>query len=675
MKLHIQGVSLGKKLSLILSAIVVLLTVPITLGLSSYMTQALELRSEADLGRLNQLAISMVDEFNQDQKKSVHDLAQMFTSEFTPPYTLEEGSGSHAVLQAHGVDLAQRELEVDNFSHETGGNATIFMRDGDDFLRIATSVKKAHGERATGTYLGKNHPAYASLMQGLVWQGKVNLFGRFYMAEYDPIFNTAGQVIGCFYVGLDFTDALSNLKSKLRAIKVGATGYIYVLDNDHEPGMLLVHPSLEGHNIIKAKDKNGRLFIREMLTRQQGSIRYPWLNPGETSPREKLVIYSTYTPWKWVIATGGYMDDFVAASYQLRVALFISTGTLILLIIVILNALLHYFLHRPLALAVADMSLLEAGQIDHELNRPLAQDELGYLQMTMEKLRVRLQTVNRNLHSNVEVLARNSRELLSTAGKSTDLVNEQSEAAASMAAAVEEMTASVAQVAQTTQDAGRVVQDSAHRSQHSAQVIRQTVDEMTRIAHDVHDTASSLHALTDQATQIGIIVTTIKGITDQTNLLALNAAIEAARAGESGRGFAVVADEVRQLASRTSQATLQITGMVNKIQNGSKQATSSMELVVNSVGTGVNLASRAGQEVALMQESDREITAMVDTISQAVQEQSLAISEISSRVNLVSHGTEEAAASSLQTRQAAQTLNNLAEQLEHIAGDLRAKRR
>ena len=69
------------------------------------------------------------------------------------------------------------------------------------------------------------------------------------------------------------------------------------------------------------------------------------------------------------------------------------------------------------------------------------------------------------------------------------------------------------------------------------------------------------------------ITKSIESIALQTNILALNAAVEAARAGEQGKGFAVVASEIRKLATTVSQATKDITviveNAVTKIDNGS----------------------------------------------------------------------------------------------------------
>jgi hypothetical protein len=49
---------------------------------------------------------------------------------------------------------------VDAILNDLGDTATIFMKDGDDFLRISTNVKKADGARAIGTKLGKDSAAY-----------------------------------------------------------------------------------------------------------------------------------------------------------------------------------------------------------------------------------------------------------------------------------------------------------------------------------------------------------------------------------------------------------------------------------------------------------------------------------------------------------------------------------
>ena len=41
----------------------------------------------------------------------------------------------------------------------------ILVRQGEDFVRIATSLKKEDGSRAIGTTLGRDHPAFAAIVK------------------------------------------------------------------------------------------------------------------------------------------------------------------------------------------------------------------------------------------------------------------------------------------------------------------------------------------------------------------------------------------------------------------------------------------------------------------------------------------------------------------------------
>ncbi|MGS2718459.1 methyl-accepting chemotaxis protein [Eionea flava] len=108
-------------------------------------------------------------------------------------------------------------------------------------------------------------------------------------------------------------------------------------------------------------------------------------------------------------------------------------------------------------------------------------------------------------------------------------------------------------------------------------IINNTHQRMSDLENIIGETAEAIDKLKNDNEKIVDIIDFINNIADQTNLLALNAAIEAARAGESGRGFAVVADEVRALASRTSQATLEISTMIETIKNGTHTVVEAMD--------------------------------------------------------------------------------------------------
>ena len=120
-------------------------------------------------------------------------------------------------------------------------------------------------------------------------------------------------------------------------------------------------------------------------------------------------------------------------------------------------------------------------------------------------------------------------------------------------------------------------QDSINVVHQGLEIINTTNQRMEALEEIIIETSTAIDQLKNDNEKIVGIIDFINTIADQTNLLALNAAIEAARAGESGRGFAVVADEVRALASRTSQATLEISTMIETIKSGTNNVVDAME--------------------------------------------------------------------------------------------------
>ncbi|RBH37533.1 methyl-accepting chemotaxis protein, partial [Pseudomonas sp. MWU13-2860] len=138
-------------------------------------------------------------------------------------------------------------------------------------------------------------------------------------------------------------------------------------------------------------------------------------------------------------------------------------------------------------------------------------------------------------------------------------------------------------------------QENAQQTQIGRTSMQEASSSLEQIAGALNTTATVINTLGQRSQEIGGIVSVITSIAEQTNLLALNAAIEAARAGEQGRGFAVVADEVRNLASRTRQATDEISGMIHSIQQETGNAISTMEqgnlLMQEGLSRNANVAS------------------------------------------------------------------------------------
>lgn len=204
-----------------------------------------------------------------------------------------------------------------------------------------------------------------------------------------------------------------------------------------------------------------------------------------------------------------------------------------------------------------------------------------------------------------------------------------------MNASVEELSASIDSIALNGKSADAIAKSTQQEADLGSQAIAKSIE--------------SMELINKSSEEINEIVKVISEIASQTNLLAFNAAIEAARAGEHGLGFSVVADEVRKLAERSSQATKDISKLINES--------------VKRVALGGEVSKEAAQAFRKIVEGVSKTTQAISEISVAAQEQQVTAKDVAGAIQQVADTTEKSALASESIAQSTRELANGAEQL------------
>ena len=85
----------------------------------------------------------------------------------------------------------------DRFKDVDMGSVTVFQGD----IRISTNVRTATGDRAIGSH-ATAEVSDSVLKRGEIWRGRAYVVKEWYISEYAPIRNHAGDVIGMLSVGI-----------------------------------------------------------------------------------------------------------------------------------------------------------------------------------------------------------------------------------------------------------------------------------------------------------------------------------------------------------------------------------------------------------------------------------------------------------------------------------------
>jgi methyl-accepting chemotaxis protein len=205
-----------------------------------------------------------------------------------------------------------------------------------------------------------------------------------------------------------------------------------------------------------------------------------------------------------------------------------------------------------------------------------------------------------------------------------------------MNASVEELSASIDSIAQNTRETDKIAQKTQLEADHGSKAIARSIE--------------SMELINRSSEEISEIVKVISEIAGQTNLLAFNAAIEAARAGEHGLGFSVVADEVRKLAERSSQATKEISSLINQ----------SVKRVVQ----GSEVSKEASEAFKKIVSRVEQTTQSIAEITVAAQEQQSVAGDVSDAIQQIVDSTERSAIASETIAKSTAVLSEEAANLE-----------